>query len=122
MGFLRRTLRHAHQYEYQPEGFFSALLPPGITIVWGADVKDEGGAHLGGEGLGAGGGAITAGNPRQPPQDGRHHHVAWSGPTLALLAIAYKGPAYDDSTKDTAALDALFVPCVFGELGPISKN
>ena len=31
----------------------------------------------------------------------------WPSPTLPIVAIAYKGPAYSDTTKDTAALDAL---------------
>ena len=31
----------------------------------------------------------------------------WPSPTLPLIMIAFKGPAYNDSAKETAALDAL---------------
>ena len=33
--------------------------------------------------------------------------VDWPSPTLPLVEIAYKGPAYTDSAKETAALEAL---------------
>jgi len=40
--------------------------------------------------------------------------VDWPSPTLPLITIAYKGPAYTDTAKDTAALDT-FATIVFGQ-------
>src|SRR5205085_1095051 len=37
----------------------------------------------------------------------RDNHVSWTNPTLPIVTVAFKGPAYTDSTKDSAALDAL---------------
>src|SRR5262249_18533780 len=37
----------------------------------------------------------------------RSAKVDWPSPTLPLMMIGFKGPAYNDSTKDTAALEAL---------------
>jgi zinc protease len=46
--------------------------------------------------------------PVEPPQTApRRAHVDWPSPTLPLLTVAFKGPAYSDAAKDTAALDAL---------------
>jgi zinc protease len=60
-------------------------------------------------------GTYHADIPVEPKQQGpREAHVDWPSPTLPLLTIAYKGPAYSDTTKDTAALDA-FATLVFGQ-------
>jgi zinc protease len=46
--------------------------------------------------------------PVEPPQNGpRTAHVDWPSPTLPIVVVAYKAPAYNDATKETAALDAL---------------
>ena len=46
--------------------------------------------------------------PVEPPQEARAPR-RWTGPapTLPLIAIAFTRPAYTDTAKDTAALDAL---------------
>jgi zinc protease len=46
--------------------------------------------------------------PAEAAQDGpRTAHVEWPTPTLPWVAVAYRGPAYSDSTAETAALDAI---------------
>ena len=46
--------------------------------------------------------------PAEPPQEApRTGHVDWPQQTLTILTIGFKGPAYTDSAKDTAALDVL---------------
>jgi zinc protease len=46
--------------------------------------------------------------PAEPPQEApRTQQISWPTPTLPLLAVAYKGPAYTDEAKDSAALDVL---------------
>jgi zinc protease len=44
----------------------------------------------------------------EPAQNGpRTAKVDWPSPTLPIVAVAFKVPAYNDATKETAALDAL---------------
>jgi zinc protease len=46
--------------------------------------------------------------PVEPAQKGpRENHLDWPTTTLPLVTVAYKGPAYGDDTKDSAALDVL---------------
>src|ERR1035441_9829227 len=46
--------------------------------------------------------------PAEPEQNGpRTGHVDWPSPTLPIVVVAFKAPAYNDATKETAALDAL---------------
>jgi zinc protease len=53
-------------------------------------------------------GSYQAGIPVEPVQDGpRTNHVDWPAATLPILTISYKSPAYTDTTKDTAALEAI---------------
>jgi zinc protease len=109
MGFLKDVQDMPNQYEYSQKFFSRYYRPEYVTIIVAGDVKTKAVRDL----MAKDWGAWKRGDykpeiPVEPPQDGpRTSHVAWSGPTLPLLAIAYKGPAYDDSTKDTAALDAL---------------
>jgi zinc protease len=46
--------------------------------------------------------------------ESRTAHVDWPSPTLPWLAVAFKGPAYSDETKDKPALD-LLREIAFGE-------
>ena len=60
--------------------------------------------------------------PLEPAQEApRKAQVDWPSPTLPIVAIAYKGPAYNDATKDTAALDALSQPGVLEHFGSVSE-
>jgi zinc protease len=109
MGFLKDVQDMPNQYEYSQKFFGRYYRPEYVTIIVAGDVKTKAVRDLVAKNWGAWKhGDYKAEIPVEPPQDGpRTSHVAWNGSTLPLLAIAYKGPAYDDSTKDTAALDAL---------------
>jgi zinc protease len=109
MGFLKDVQDMPNQYEYSQKFFSRYYRPEYVTIIVAGDVKAKAVRDLAAKDWGAWKrGDYKPEIPVEPLQDGpRTSHIAWSGPTLPLLAIAYKGPAYDDSTKDTAALDAL---------------
>jgi zinc protease len=109
MGFLKDIQDMPNQYEYSQKFFSRYYRPEYVTIVVAGDVKTKAVRDLAVKDWGAWKpGDYKPGIPVEPPQDApRTSHVAWNGRTLPLLAVAYKGPAYDDSTPDTAALDAL---------------
>jgi zinc protease len=109
MGFLKDVQDMPNQYEYSQKFFSRYYRPEYVTIIVAGDVKTKAVRELAGKDWGGWKrGDYKPEIPAEPPQEGPHaSRVAWTGPTLPLLAIAYKGPAYDDSTKDTAALDAL---------------
>ena len=115
MGFLKDVQDMPSQYDYSIKFFDRYYRPEYATIIVTGDVdaktaraqveKAFGGWQKG---------SYHADVPVEPKQQGpREAHVDWPSPTLPLLTIAYKGPAYTDTAKDTAALDT-FSTLVFG--------
>ncbi len=83
--------------------------PEYTTIIVAGDVKREASARSGGKVLGrVEAWRIQGGDPRGAAA-GRSAQPrgGMAGATLPLIGIAFKSPAYTDSAKDTAALDAL---------------
>jgi zinc protease len=53
-------------------------------------------------------GSFKASIPAEPPQTApRTAHVDWPSETLPWIAVAWRGPAWSDTTEETAALDAI---------------
>lgn len=109
MGFLKDVQDMPNQYEYSKKFFDRYYRPEYTTILVVGDVKPRAVRQLVDKYWGQWKhGSYRPDIPVEPPQDGpRTAHVDWSGPSLPVVTIAFKGPAYDDSTEDTAALDAL---------------
>jgi zinc protease len=109
MGFLKDIQDMPNQYDYSRKFFDRYYRPEYTTILVVGDVKAKAARALVDKYWGKWKkGSYKPEIPVEPPQDGpRTAHVDWSGPTLPIVTVAYKGPAYSDSTKDTAALDAL---------------
>src|SRR5262245_12350168 len=109
MGFLKDIQDMPKQYEYSLKFFDRYYRPEYTTIIVVGDVQAKPVRALADKYWGEWKkGSYHPDIPVEPPQDEpRSKHVAWPSPTLPLLTIAYKGPAYNDATKETAALDAL---------------
>jgi zinc protease len=109
MGFLKDVQDMPNQYDYSVKFFNRYYRPEYTTIVIAGDVKQKLTRDLATKSWGAWKrGDYKPEIPVEPPQDGpRNQDVTWPSSTPPLLAVAFKGPAYDDATKDTAALDAL---------------
>jgi zinc protease len=109
MGFLKDVQDMPSQYEYSLKFFDRYYRPEYATILVVGDVKPKAVRDL----VDKFWGDWKAGNyrpeiPQEPPQEApRTARVDWPTATLPIVLIAYKGPAYTDSAKDTAALDAL---------------
>jgi zinc protease len=109
MGFLKDVQDMPNQYEYSLKFFDRYYRPEYTTILVVGDIHPKavrqavdkfwsGWKH----------GNYKPDIPAEPPQEGpRDAHVDWSGPTLPILTIAFKSPAYNDASRDSAALDAL---------------
>jgi len=67
-------------------------------------------------------GDYTARIPSEPAQDKpRTAHIDWASPTLPLVTVSYRSPAYSDTKKDKAALDLLSI-IAFGENSDIYQK
>ena len=109
MGFLKDIQDMPNQYEYSLKFFDRYYRPEYTTIVVVGDVQAKAVRAMVDKYWGQWKrGSYHSDIPVEPAQDGpRTRQVDWPSPTLPLLTIAYKQPAYDDATRDTAALDAL---------------
>jgi zinc protease len=109
MGFLKDIQDMPNQYEYSLKFFDRYYRPEYTTIVVVGDIKPKAVRALVDKYWGDWKrGSYKPEIPVEPEQNGpRTAHVDWPSPTLPIVAVAFKGPAYDDATKQTAALDAL---------------
>jgi len=109
MGFLKDIQDMPNQYEYSLRFFDRYYRPEYTTIIVVGDVKPKAVRELVDKYWGEWKhGSYQPDIPREPVQDApRTNHVDWPSPTLPILTVSYKVPAYSDSAKDTAALEAL---------------
>lgn len=109
MGFLKDIQDMPNQYDYSLKFFDHYYRPEYTTIVVVGDVKPKAVQALVVKDWGEWKkGSYQPEIPTEPPQtEPRTARVDWPSATLPILAIAYKGPAYSDSTRETAALDVL---------------
>ena len=109
MGFLKDIQDMPNQYEYSLKFFDRYYRPEYTTIIVVGDVKPKAVRAMVDKYWGEWKhGSYKPDIPLEPEQNGpRTAHVDWPSPTLPIVAVAYKGPAYNDATKETAALDAL---------------
>jgi len=109
MGFLKDIQDMPNQYGYSLKFFDRYYRPEYTTIIVVGDVKVKATRDLADKYWAAWKhGSYKPDIPAEPPQEGpRADHVDWSTPTLPIVTVAFKGPAYSDTTKDTAALSVL---------------
>ncbi len=115
MGFLDDVKNMPAQYDYSIQFFGRYYRPEYTTIIVAGDVDPKQVRPLVDKAFGGWArGSYHPDIPVEPKQQGpREAHVDWPSPTLPMLTIAYKGPAYTDTQKDSAALD-VFATLVFG--------
>ena len=109
MGFLKDIQDMPNQYGYSLKFFDRYYRPEYTTIIVVGDVKPKAVRELADKYWAAWKhGSYQPDIPAEPPQEGpRTGHVDWPQQTLPIVTIGFKGPAYTDSAKDTAALDVL---------------
>jgi len=109
MGFLKDVQDMPNQYEHSLRFFDRYYRPEYTTIIVAGDVTAQQSRALVEQYWGKWKrGTYHPDIPAEPPQKGpRENRVAWPSATLPWITIAYKAPAYTDTQKDSAALDAL---------------
>ena len=109
MGYLKDVQDMPNQYAYSLDFYKRFYRPEYATVLLVGDVTRERALELTKKYFGGWAHGSYAPNiPAEPAQTGsRTAHVDWPSPTLPWLAVAFKGPAYSDETKDKAALDLL---------------
>jgi zinc protease len=123
MGFLADIQAFPNEYDYSRQFFGRYYRPEYTTIIVAGDVDPKRVRSLVEERWGA----WQRGNykpeiPAEPPQDApRTAHIDWPSPTLPWVAVSYRGPAYSDTTEETAALDAI-ARLGFDESSPLSQK
>jgi zinc protease len=109
MGFLRDIQDMPNQYDYSLKFFDRYYRPEYTTILVVGDAKAKAVRELVDKSWGGWKhGSYKPEIPVEPPQEKpRTAQVDWQGAALPMISIAFKGPAYTDTAKDTAALEAL---------------
>jgi len=60
--------------------------------------------------------------PVEPaPTGAQYRHVPWPTPTLPLVTVAFRAPAFSETQKDQAALSML-LSLSFGRTSPLYKR
>ena len=109
MGFLADIQAFPQEYEYSRQFFGRYYRPEYTTIIVSGDVDAKRVRSLVDERWGAWKrGDYNPEIPAEPAQTApRTAHVDWPSPTLPWVVVAYRGPAFADTTEDTTALDAI---------------
>lgn len=116
MGYLKDIQDMPNQFEYSQEFFKRFYRPEYTTVVLVGDVTRERALDLTKKYFGEWKrGDYVAKIPAEPKQtEPRKAHIDWPSPTLPIVAVAFRGPAYSDVEKDKMALD-LLAQVAFGE-------
>lgn len=109
MGFIKDIEAMPDEYDYSKQFFDRYYRPEYTTIIVAGDVDPKRVRALIDERWGTWKrGSFKASIPAEPAQNGpRTAHVDWPTDTLPWISVAYRGPAYSDTTEETAALDAI---------------
>lgn len=116
MGYLKDIQDMPNQFEYSQEFFKRFYRPEYTTVVLVGDVTRQRALDLTKKYYGEWKrGDYVAKIPAEPKQtEPRKAHIDWPSPTLPIVAVAFRGPAYSDVEKDKMALD-LLAQVAFGE-------
>jgi len=123
MGFLKDIQDMPNQLAYSKEFFQRYYRPEYTTILVVGDV-DAGATRRLVEKYWGGWkrGTYQSAIPVEPPLDGpKAARIDWPTPTLPIVTVAFRGPAYDDRSKDHASLD-LITTIAFSENSPLYRQ
>ena len=123
MGFLKDIEDMPNQYQYSKVFFDRWYRPERTTIIIAGDVDPKNAVALVEKYWSAWRrGSYNAAVPAEPAAQGaQYRHVSWQSPTLPLVTVAFRAPAFSDTRKDQAALSML-LSLSFGRTSPLYKR
>ncbi|MEO8036665.1 MAG: insulinase family protein, partial [Acidobacteriota bacterium] len=123
MGFIKDIEDMPNQYEYSKEFFSRWYRPENVTIIVAGDVVPANVFSLVEKYWSDWKrGTYTAAIPAEPaPKQAVYSHVDWPSQTLPWVTVAFRTPAFSETTRGTAALDTL-LDLEFGETSDIYKR
>ena len=124
MGYLEDIEDMPNQYEYSKRFFQRWYRPEYTTVIVVGDVTPALVLELvekywGGWKPGSGERVAIPAEPA--PKGPAYAHVTWRAPTLPLLTVAFRAPAFSDTRKDFAALE-LVASLYFGDTSDLYKR
>lgn len=123
MGFLKDIEDMPNQYAYSKVFFDRWYRPERTTIIIAGDVDPKNAVALV-EKYWSGWkrGTYDVAVPAEPaPRGAQYRNVAWPSPTLPLVTVAFRAPAFSDTQKDQAALSML-LSLSFGRTSALYKR
>src|SRR6478735_1588538 len=105
MGFIKDIEDMPNQYQYSKVFFDRWYRPERTTIIIAGDVDPKNAVALV-EKYWSGWkrGSYNVAVPAEPAAQGaQYRHVSWQSPTLPLVTVAFRAPAFSDTKKDQAA-------------------
>ncbi len=110
MGFIADIENMPNEYEYSKQFFARWYRPQYTTVIVAGDVTPEQVLPLVEKYFGPwnSGAPYEASIPKEPaPKGPLYVHVPWTSDTLAWVTVGFPGPAFVESSKDTAAVEIL---------------
>lgn len=109
MGFLKDIEDMPNQYEYSKVFFDRWYRPERTTVIIAGDVEPAKAVAMVEKYWGAWKrGSFKSNVPVEAaPKGAQYRHVAWQTPTLPLVTVAFRAPAFSETRKDQAALSML---------------
>src|SRR5215470_8551667 len=124
MGFIQDIENMPNEYEYSKVFFERWYRPQYTTIIVAGDVTVDGVMPLIEKYWGGwkGGTAAPPNVPQEPaPKGPQYVHVPWPSDTLPLVTVGFPGPAFDEESKDSAAIQML-ATLYFGRTSELYKK
>ncbi|OFW25282.1 MAG: peptidase M16 [Acidobacteria bacterium RIFCSPLOWO2_12_FULL_66_21] len=124
MGFIKDIENMPNEYEYSKLFFQRWYRPQFTTLIVAGDVTPEQVLPLvekywGGWTAGA---PSATEIPKEPaPKAAQYVHVPWPSDTLPWVTVGYLGPAFDEHSKETPAMDIL-AALYFGPTSDLYKR
>jgi zinc protease len=123
MGLLKDIEDMPNQYRYSKIFFDRWYRPERTTIIIAGDVEPKNAIALV-EKYWSGWkrGSYDVAVPAEPaPKGAAYRHVEWPSPTLPLVTVAFRAPAFSDTKKDQAAL-SMALSLSFGRTSSLYKR
>ncbi|KQV82383.1 peptidase M16 [Massilia sp. Root351] len=123
MGFIKDIEDMPNQYAYSKVFFDRWYRPERTTIIVAGDVEpDKAIAMVEKYWSKWQRGSYKADVPVEPaPAGAIYKHVPWATPTLPLVTVAFRAPAFSEQAKEQAALSML-LSLSFGRTSPLFKR